>query len=100
MTVTVIDIMDVCATKTDIRVDQSILKRNAALGAAMLLYIRRCCVHQQNDWSLYLCIKAMSLNTQRFFKLIILILYYNNILRTNKTRPYSYLHSVAYIFTK
>ena len=59
--------MVVCATKTDIRVDQSILKSNAALGAAMLLYIRSRCVHQQNDWFLYLCIKAFLLNTQRFF---------------------------------
>ena len=67
MTVTVIEMMVVCATKTDIRVDQSILKINAALGAEMLLDIRRRCVHQQNDWSLYLCIKAFSLNTQRFF---------------------------------
>ena len=64
MTVTVIDIMVVCATKTDIRVDQSILKSNVVLGAAMLLHIRHRCVHQQNDWSLYLCIKAFSLNTQ------------------------------------
>ena len=49
MTVTVIEIMVVCATKTDIRVDQSILKSNATLGAPMLLYIRHRCVHQQND---------------------------------------------------
>ena len=64
MTVTVIDMLVVCATETNIRVDQSILKSNAALGAAMILYIRHCCVHQQNDWSLYLCIRAFSLNTQ------------------------------------
>ena len=67
MTVTVVEMMVVCATKTDIRADQSILKSNAALGAAVLLYIRRRCVHQQNNWSLYLCIKTFSLNTQRFF---------------------------------
>ena len=64
MTVTVIDMTVVCATKTDIRVDQSILKSNAAVGAAMQLYIGHRCVHQQNDWPLYLCIEAFSLNTQ------------------------------------
>ena len=67
MTVTVIDMMVVCATKTDIRVDQSILKSNAALGAAMLLYIRHRSVHQQNDWSLYLCIKVFHLIRKDFF---------------------------------
>ena len=39
VTVTVVVMMVARATKTDIRVDQSILKSNAGLGAAILVVV-------------------------------------------------------------
>ena len=64
MTVTVIDMMVVCATKTDIKVDQSILKKHYGFRGSNATVHKTSLCSSAKRLDLYLCIKAFSLNTQ------------------------------------